>query len=609
MDRRRFLLSSAALIPAAIGASAMSATPSAAQSMQKLCDETYDAFLKLSPMLCTTYGVDDGPYAALRSQLEGDTPADRAAYASLLTRALASLATIERRRLAGMDRINYDTLQWQWSMLLNGVKDFAYGVKAPSQPQSPYVISHLSGMAQALPGFFDTNHLIATRDDAEAYLARLERVGAILDSETGHFEEDVAAGARPPAFLLQRALGMLTEWREQPAEANLLVSSLVRRTRDRGLAGDWSGRSTAIFVARVRPAIEKQIAALQAQLPRASSDAGVWRLPDGKAYYAHMIHCGTSTRRSPAEIHRLGRQLVAELGAEADRLLRAQGLSQGTVGERMAALYTDARFIQPDTDAGREAVLNIARGLIDKVTARLPSYFATAHRAQLLVRRPPPLTESAGGPYYLAGTVSGSRPGSYYLPLAHTASTPSWTLPSITFHEAMPGHHMQNSLLIENAAIPAVRKLNLAKVISDFNAYDEGWGLYSEQLADEMGLYTDDAFGRIGYVDEALLRAARLVVDTGLHDLRWTRTQAVDYMTSVTGKHDEAENEIDRYCVWPGQALGYMVGKMEWLRLRKAMQTRQGKAFDIRRFHSVGLDAGSTGFEVLERVYREQGLI
>jgi uncharacterized protein (DUF885 family) len=250
-----------------------------------------------------------------------------------------------------------------------------------------------------------------------------------------------------------------------------------------------------------------------------------------------------------------------------------------------------------------------ARTLVANVTARLPGYFSTLPRAKLIIRRPPPVNEGSGPPYYLAGTVDGVRPGAYYLPLADTSGAPSWTIPSTTFHEAIPGHHLQNSLLIENTAIPLVRNLNLAKPISDFNAYDEGWALYAEQLADEMGMYADDPFGRIGYVDDALFRAGRLVVDTGIHHLRWSRAQAVDYMTSLTGKRSEAETEIDRYCVWPGQALGYMVGKIQWLKLRDAMKAHQGPRFDIRQFHEVGLGAGSTALDVLEQVYRAEGLI
>lgn len=615
MDRRYFLAAGTAFVGSVSSAFAQSAKKPQSRNpaLQQVCDQAYAGYLNISPILCTSFGVDKGPYAKQKARLEGDTDAERASYGALLQTSLKALDKIERNALSGMDRINFDTLKWQWSTALIGWRDFAYGVKAPSQQQAPYVITHLTGMAQALPDFLDSNHQIVNRDDADAYIARLERFGPVLDSEIVHFREDVAAGARPPAFILQRALTGLKGWRAQSAQDNVLITSLARRIREKGLGAagniDWVAKAQVLVEGPIHQALDAQIAALQAELPKASNDAGVWRLPKGDEYYGLMIRAGTSTQLTPEEIHKIGLEKVAELTALADQLLRAQGLTQGTPGERLAALYADPRFIAPDTDAGRAQVMASARALVDKVTQRLPHYFSTLPRAKLIIRRPPPVNEGAGPAYYLAGSVDGVRPGSYYLPLAHTSGSPSWTLPTLTFHEAIPGHHFQNSLLIENQAIPLVRKLNLAKGISDFNAYDEGWALYAEQLGDEMGMYADDPFGRIGYVDDALFRAGRLVVDTGLHHMRWSRTQAVDYMTGLTGKRTESEHEIDRYSVWPGQALGYMVGKIQWLKLRGAMQARQGKSFDIRRFHEVGLNAGSTALDVLEQVYHDQGLI
>jgi uncharacterized protein (DUF885 family) len=615
MDRRHFLAAGTAFIGTASLAFAQSGNKKQSRdhALQQVCDQAYAGYLNISPILCTSFGVDKGAYAAQKSRLEGDTDAERAGYAALLQASLKALEKVDRNALSGMARINYDTLKWQWSTALIGSRDFAYGIKTPSQQQAPYVITHLTGMAQALPDFFDSNHQIANREDVEAYIARLQRFGPVLDSETVHFHEDVAAGARPPAFILQRALSGLKGWRTQSSQDNVLISSLGRRIKEQRLEGvgsvDWVAEAKNLVDGPIHQALDAQIAALQAELPKASNDAGVWRLPQGSEYYGLMVRAGTSTQLTPEEIHTIGLEKVAELTSLADQLLRAQGLTQGTPGERLAALYADPRFIAPDTDAGREQVMASARALVDKVTQRLPGYFSTLPRAKLIIRRPPPVNEGAGPAYYLAGSIDGVRPGSYYLPLAHTSGSPSWTLPTLTFHEAIPGHHLQNSLLIENQAIPLVRKLNLAKGISDFNAYDEGWALYAEQLGDEMGMYAHDPFGRIGYVDDALFRAGRLVVDTGLHHMRWSRTQAVDYMTGLTGKRTESEHEIDRYCVWPGQALGYMVGKIQWLKLRGAMQARQGKNFDIRRFHEVGLNAGSTALDVLEQVYRDQGLI
>jgi uncharacterized protein (DUF885 family) len=615
MDRRHFLAAGAAFIGTVSSTFAQSSNNSHSRNhaLQQVCDQAYAGFMSISPILCTSFGVDKGKYAAQKSRLEGDTDAERAGYSALLQASLKALEKIDRNALSGMDRINYDTLKWQWSTALIGSRDFVYGVKAPSQQQAPYVITHLTGMAQALPDFFDSNHQIADRKDVEAYLARLERFGPVLDSETAHFHDDIAAGARPPAFILERALTGLKGWRAQSAQDNVLISSLARRIKEQRLDGvgsiDWVRNAQILVDGPIHQALDAQIAALEAELPKATNDAGVWRLPKGDEYYGLMVRAGTSTQLTPEEIHKIGLEKVAELTALADQLLRAQGLTQGTPGERLAALYADPRFIAPDTDAGRAEVMASARSLVYRVTQRLPRYFSTLPRAKLIIRRPPPVSEGASPAYYLAGSVDGRRPGSYYLPLAHTSGSPSWTLPTLTFHEAIPGHHLQNSLLIENQAIPLVRKLNLAKQTSDFNAYDEGWALYAEQLGDEMGMYADDPFGRIGYVDDALFRAGRLVVDTGMHHMRWSRTRAVDYMTGLTGKHMESEHEIDRYCVWPGQALGYMVGKIQWLKLRGAMQARLGKGFDIRRFHEVGLNAGSTALDVLEQAYRDQELI
>ncbi len=286
MDRRNFLKGSAGMAIAgmAAGASQAFAGGSAGASvMSALCDKSYDAFLKLSPLLCTTFGVDKGAYAAQKSRIEGDTPDDRAAYARLLAEAIGGLAGIDRTKLHGMDRVNADTLDWQWRALLAGVKDFPYGVKGPTQPQSPYVLSHLTGMAQALPDFFDSNHQIDTSDDAEAYLARMERFGPVLDSETGHAVEDIAAGARPPAFVLKRAVTNLQRWQAQDGDDNLLIASVTRRTAEKAIKGDWNARAKGLWAGTIRPALARQIALLEAELPKAGDEAGVWRLPQGDA--------------------------------------------------------------------------------------------------------------------------------------------------------------------------------------------------------------------------------------------------------------------------------------------------------------------------------------
>jgi uncharacterized protein (DUF885 family) len=300
---------------------------------------------------------------------------------------------------------------------------------------------------------------------------------------------------------------------------------------------------------------------------------------------------------TPAEIHQVGLDQVAQLSAEVDALLKQHGLSQGGVGERLAALYKDPRFIYPDTDAGRTELLEYLNGCVKTVTAKLPQYFGTLPKAGLEIRRIPVETEAgAPGGYYEDGTLDGSRPGAYYINLRNMAEVPRWTLPTLTCHEGIPGHHLQGALVLEAGGLPMLRR------ILWFPAYGEGWALYAEQVADEMGLYEEDPWGKVGYLHDALLRAVRLVLDTGIHDKRWTRDQSIQYFTQTMGDPEPtAISEVERYCVWPGQACSYMIGKLTWLKLRSRTRAALEAKFDIREFHDRGLLSGPMPLEVLEQ--------
>ncbi|MGZ3306032.1 MAG: DUF885 domain-containing protein, partial [Asticcacaulis sp.] len=312
----------------------------------------------------------------------------------------------------------------------------------------------------------------------------------------------------------------------------------------------------------------------------------------------------TSTDMTPKDIHALGLDTVARLSDEIDRRLRAQGMSQGTPGERMRAMYTDPRFLYANTEEGKAKLLADLNAKVEAVEAKMPQYFGVLPKTKVTIRRVPVATEAgAPGGYYQPGSLDGARPGAYYINLRDTANVPSWTLPTLTYHEAVPGHHVQGSISNEAQGLPMLRKL------SYFNAYIEGWALYAEQLAGEMGMYDNDPWGRIGYLHDALFRGVRLVVDTGIHAMGWSREQAVAYMVDACGDtEDSATTEIDRYCVWPGQALGYMVGKLTWLKIREAQKAKQGAGFDIRTFHDAGLLCGAVPLSVLESVYKGRGL-
>jgi len=596
LDRRHLLASVTALAATSALGTASRAAP--ASPLDSAFDSIFQDILKLSPETCTSLGLDKDKLAYQKSKLDGDAPADRAAWIRHYKTARSRLDAIDRAGLRGMDRVNYDTVLWDTSNSLAGAEAFDFGSAGSA---NPYVLSQLSGSYQSIPDFLDSQHSIDTKADADAYLARLDAFAVVLDQETEQFKRDTAAGVVPPDFVIDQTVKQLKALRA----ANTLVSSVAGRAQAKGIAGDWQGRAEKIVAGKINPALERQTDAVAARRAGAVHDAGVWRLKQGEAYYTFAARSGTSTDLKPDEIHQLGLDKVAEITAQIDAILKSQGLSQGTPGERMRALYTDPKQLYPNTDAGKAQLLSDLNGMVDAVYAKLPDWFGVQPRSKVTIKRVPVATEAgAPGGYYQGASLDGSRPGAYYINLRDTAENPKFLLPTLTHHEAVPGHHLQISIQQEAQGLPMLRK------ISGFNAYIEGWALYAEQLADEMGLYADDPFGKVGYLHDALFRAVRLVVDTGIHHKHWTREQAIDYMVRYTGDAESADaTEIERYCVWPGQALGYMVGKLTWLKIRAASRAKLGNAFSIKTFHDTGLLCGAVPLSVLEQVYKDAAAI
>ncbi len=343
-----------------------------------------------------------------------------------------------------------------------------------------------------------------------------------------------------------------------------------------------------------------RIELVTAQRLHATHDAGVWRLPDGADYYRASVRQWTTTDKTGDEIHKIGLDMVAKLTADADALMKKQGMTSGTVGQRYRAMYDDAEYRYPNTDEGKVKLIADLNDKVKAVQALLPRYFGVLPKAGVEIKRVPAYTEAgAPGGYYQNASLDGGRPGAYYINLRDTAEQPSWTLSTLTYHEAIPGHHLQISIAQE-ADSPLIRKLVF------YSAYAEGWALYAEQLADEMGLYDHDPMGKLGYLHDALFRAVRLVVDSGMHAKRWTREQAIQYMVETVGDKDSAATtEIERYCVWPGQACGYMLGKIEILRLREEAKKKLGSRFDLRKFHDAILKPGAMPLDVLAQVVDE----
>ncbi|HVY86004.1 MAG TPA: DUF885 family protein [Caulobacterales bacterium] len=599
---RRDILAGAASVGAllALPQNAM-AQPSGHAGFAALLDSFADEILQSAPESATGLGLDKGARARLKSRLSDHSlaaaAADRAACQSRLRR----LAAFDRNSLSGVDAIRYDAVQYAFQLGADGGA-FGYGDNsfgaAMGEYATPYLVSQQGGAYATIPEFLNSQHKIETAADCDAYLARMHAFARQLDQETARTNHDVAAGVVAPDFILDNALGQLTAMRGQAAGETGLVRSLTHRAQAAHIAGDYAARATRIVEREIYPALDRQIAAIRAARARAGHDAGVWRLPRGEDYYAWQLRVGTSTTLSADDIHNMGLEQGRAIDARMDAILRKQGMTEGSVGARVTALTHDPRFVKPNTDAGRAEVVAYCEGRIAAIRALLPRVSHMALRAPVEVHRVPvDIQDGAALGYMNFGALDGSRPAIYYINLKDTGNWPLWTLPTLTAHETIPGHAWQGAYLAEHHD-----EVPLMSSLMGFNAFVEGWALYAEQLVDELGFYDDDPFGRLGYLQALRFRAARLVVDTGLHAKRWTREQAIQSLIDQTGRAQAAAtSEIDRYISTPGQACGYKVGHTEIVRLREKAFNALGAGFDVRDFDDIVVQTGGIPLTVLEK--------
>ncbi|MGX1745223.1 MULTISPECIES: DUF885 domain-containing protein [unclassified Brevundimonas] len=602
MDRRRLLMSVAAggalaavgPVRALASTALTQAAPNAATTaFHALLDRIADEMLLSDPELLTMLGMDRGPKADARFKLSDRSQAKIDADKAKFVDAMKAVKAIDQGQLNAADQVYYDTLEFFGDTVMTGY-DFPYG---GGFSPSPYTVSQLGGAYQQIPDFLDSQHRIETADDAEAYLSRLSAFAAGMDAERARMQAEFAAGAVPPDFVIDRTLTQMDAITGTAVADSVMTKSLARRTAEKDISGDWAARAEAILTNEVYPAIQRQADAFKTVRPNATHDGGVWRLPDGEAYYRFGLKYYTTSSMTPDEVHQMGLEQVAEISARTDALLKAQGLTQGSVGARVAALGEDARFVYPNTDEAKDELIQELNAQMVAIQARMPEYFGRLPKSPCDIRRVPKAIEAgAPGGYYMPPALDGSRPGAYYINLRDTAEWPKWTLPTLTYHEAVPGHHFQIALQQEKPDTPLLMK------VMGFSAYSEGWGLYAEQLADEIGAYENDPFGQIGYLQSLMFRAARLVVDSGLHHKRWSREQGIRYMVDTLGDQESSiATEVERYCVWPGQASSYKVGHTTWVRLREDAKKRLGGRFDIKGFHDTGLNLGGVPLTVLER--------
>jgi uncharacterized protein (DUF885 family) len=598
LTTRREMLAGAAAVGLAAHMPAFAQTRPGDAEASSYLQGIADELLADYPENALSLGVDKGERAALHARF-GDRGA--AAYWARAKRAderLAKLKAIDRTRLSAPVALDVDVAQAAHEIAVEGwrvmpVGDVATFNNDVSYRSTPYVVSQNTGAYLELPEQLANKHDIANRADADAYLARIEAYGRALDGETERLLADQAKGAILPGFLSDIAMKQLSGIHDTPADKQPMIEAFIQKAAKAGLPA--SPAAAKLYDERITPALARQIAALKSVRAQASDVPGVWQRPGGEAYYSWLVKAGTTTTYSPGELHKLGIEQNAALNAQIDTLLKTQGLTKGSVGERLTALSTRPDLLFSNDEKGRAQLLAYLNGRVADMRTRLPRAFHTLVKGNLVIKRvPEAIQDGMPDGYAGPGSMDGTQPGIYYINLKDTANWPRYSLPTLCCHEGIPGHIWQGEYSY---------KLPLIRSLLAFNAYSEGWALYAEQLGDELGYYADDPLGRIGYLQSINFRAMRLVVDSGIHAKRWNFDRALDVFSEGTGQpREQLRAELNRYCSWPGQACGYKMGHNEINRLREKARVALGKRFDLKRYDDAVVLAGNVPLTALEGV-------
>ena len=559
-------------------------------SPDEMLDKVAYNLLAHEPERATGLGVDTGDYASLRSQLTDKSPDGQAAYAAQLEADLKDIRAYPRDGMTADQLTGFDVVESAYSTALEGFA-LPYGdVAVGSWRNTPYVVIQNVGSYIDMPRFMDFSHPMNEPSDVDAYAARIESFPAQLDGELARIQQARSHGLIPPDFLLDKAI---TQMEQAVASAETtylgpLVRSEVETAQTqiepvRGLVTDG-----------VIPALQRQLDELNSMRTQAGSDAGMWAQPDGDEWYAWSLKASTTTDMTPDQIHEQGLAELDDLHGRMDPILKEIGYTQGSVGERMQALSEDPRYKFAPGDPGREEIFAFIDERIDWIKAQMPRAFNTLVDPNMEVRRIPVGEElGAPGAYGGAGSKDGTIPGRFWINLRTTDLHRKYDLPDLTFHESIPGHVWEGEYS---------NRLPLIRSILAFGAFSEGWALYGEQLADELGAYDEFKVGRLGYLQSLAFRACRLVVDTGLHAKRWTREEARRFFVERNGsKEEEVASEVDRYCSWPGQACSYKIGHSEIVRQRSRAQTTLGDAYDFKAFNDAVILGGNAPLDVLAK--------
>lgn len=549
-----------------------------------------------SPQLLTQLGLlESYGIRGHNAELDDLSPEARAENFAHLKETYATFSEYDSEDIEGEELVSHAVFknflelqlaeeQWQWH---------------------DYPVNQLFGMQNSLPNFLVDMHQIKDETGAEHYVARLnavpEQFVGLLEDLQGRAERGVV----PPRFVLEASIEQIDNFLAGEATDNLLYTSLITRLENSDIPAaehqEWLTATEQAITDSVEPAYTDLRDYLATLSETATNEAGVWKLPDGEAYYQHMLKRHTTTELTADEIHQLGLSEVERIQAEMRRIFADEGYTDGDVGAMLAAINADDDFLYDDSDAGRAQILADYNRILDDIETYLDPAFRMQPEAALEVRRVPEFAEkNAPGAYYQRPALDGSRPGVFYANLYNINDTPTFGMKTLAVHEGTPGHHFQLAIQQEVKGLPTFRSF------MPYTVHSEGWALYTELLMYELGLYEDDPFGNLGRLQAELFRAVRLVVDTGIHAKRWTREEAIDYMVANTGMTESSVfSEIERYIVMPGQATSYKLGMLKFVELRAEAREQLGSNFDLRDFHDVVLQNGSVPLPILEQLINQ----
>ncbi len=558
-----------------------------------------------TPELLTGLGVIDNTPLDFHSGKLGDyTKAQEDKQLARLKKSREGMNRFNPEKLKGQEKLSWEIAAW-----------FLDDIIAQSEfDHSGYRVNQISGPMVDLPQFLTDSHVIKNEKSVKRYISRVNEFGRVIGEVKARVDDDRAAGVTPPDFVIEKALAGMRAFIEGGAEKNPLVTTLpAKLDKIKGMTPEkkaaYVAEATKAVTEKVIPGYQAMIALFEDMATTATHDAGIWRIPDGDRIYAAALRNNTTTDLSADEIHDIGLAEVERIEAAMTAILDAQGIP--AVDEAGAAIPFASRIalvsqrpgeLFPNDDTGRQAMIDYLTQLNVDVMELAPDYFITIPPQPVEVVRVPEYSQdSAPGGYYNPPALDGSRPGRFYINLKDTSDNPRWTLPTLLYHEAAPGHHFQLS------ASQLIKGVPLLRQVSPFTAYSEGWALYAEKVAaEDMDLYATDPFGDLGRLQAEIFRAVRLVVDTGMHAKKWSREQAIEYMVAKTGQTEaEVTREIERYVVWPGQATAYKTGQLAMVRMRTKAEAELGEKFDLRKFHELILGNGAMPLGILERTVDE----